>query len=153
MKAAVEHRAAAQALVQAEATACGGIPELDKDMSPFAHREDVESIAQLFQQKEASRKVVKTLAGARIVFRPVLGLTQERLQRIVNCHLARNAVLGHEVAEMDYCPLVARDVSATVIAHSGRIAVDVEADNTASAQEVWARAIKIGAPQVAPVSK
>ena len=152
-KAAEEHRAAAQALAQAEATACSGIPELDRDMSPFAHREDIESVAQLFEQKEAARKVVKTLQGARIAFRPVPGLTQARLQRLLDCHLSRNSVMGHQVAEMDYCPLVPRDVTATVGARGGRLFVDVESESGASAQEVWARAMKIGGPQAQPVSK
>jgi hypothetical protein len=140
-------------LAQAEATACGGISEIDKDMSPFAHREDIESVAQLFEQKETARKVVKTLQGARIAFRPVPGLTPARLQRLLDCHLSRNAVMGHQVGEMDYCPLVPRDVAATVGARGGRLFVDVQSENGASAQEVWARAMKLGAPQATPVSK
>lgn len=153
VKAAQEHRAAAKALAQAEATACGGIPEIDKDMSPFAHREDIESVAQLFEQRDTARKVVKTLQGARIAFRPVPGLTQARLQRLLDCHLSRNAVMGHQVADMDYCPLVPNGVTATVVPRGGRLFVDVESDKGAAAQEIWARALKIGAPEVAAVVK
>jgi hypothetical protein len=37
-RAAADHRAASVALRQAEARACGGISEADRDMSPFDHR-------------------------------------------------------------------------------------------------------------------
>lgn len=47
-------------------------------------------------------------------FRPVPGLTKELFQRIVNCHLARNAVLGHDAPELAYCPLAPKGVTAEV---------------------------------------
>jgi hypothetical protein len=115
LDAAARHRAAARALAQAEARACAGVPDLDRDMSPFAHRADIESVAPMFALKVEGTVATQILQGAQIAFRPVPGLTPERLQRIVSCHLERNAALGHDVPEMDYCPLVPRDVSATVL--------------------------------------
>ena len=150
---AAKHRAAAQALAQAEARACAGIPELDRDMSPFAHRADIESVAPLFTLKVEGTVATQVLQGAQIAFRPVPGLTPERLQRIVSCHLERNAVLGHDVPEMDYCPLVPRDVSAAVISAGERLVVQVQSQEPGSAQEIWARAQRIGAPRAAPVVK
>jgi len=41
---AADHRAAAQALRDAEGTSCGGIAESDRDVSPFDHREDITSV-------------------------------------------------------------------------------------------------------------
>ena len=124
-------------------------------MSPFAHREDIESVAQLFGLQQGRRTVEspKALRGARIAFRPVPGLSQERLQRIQDCHLARNAVLGHDVPEMDYCPLVPKDVTVQVLSGGDRYLVDVQSTNPASAQEIWTRAQKIGAPQTEPAVK
>jgi hypothetical protein len=72
------------------------------------------------------------------------------MQRILNCHLARNAVLGHDVPEMDYCPLVPKDVTAQVTSGGDRYLVDVQSRNPASAQEIWARAQRIGAPRAPP---
>ena len=122
---------------------------------PFAHREDIESVAQLFGLEQGRRTVEspKALRGARVAFRPVPGLSQERLQRILDCHLARNAVLGHDVPEMDYCPLVPKDVTAQVLSGGDRYLVDVQSTNPASAQEIWTRAQKIGAPQTEPAVK
>ncbi len=124
-------------------------------MSPFAHREDIESVAQLFGLQQGTRTVTspKILLGARIAFRPVPGLSQERLQRILNCHLARNSVLGHDVPEMDYCPLVPIDVTTRVLSGGDRYLVDVQSTNPASAQAIWTRAQKIGVPQTEPAVK
>src|SRR5688572_29418508 len=41
---AAKHRAASEALRTAEASACRGIPEDDRDISPFDHREDIRSV-------------------------------------------------------------------------------------------------------------
>lgn len=117
---------------------------MDRDISPFAHREDIQSVARLVQSN--------TLMGARVLFRPVKGLTRDRLQRIVNCHLARNAAMGHDVPEMNYCPLVPKDVTAQVLPMGNALAVDVRSRNPASAQDIWSRVQKIGAPQAPPAS-
>ena len=47
-KMAADHRAASQTLRDAEARACVGIPERDRDESPFQHREDIEDVAPLY---------------------------------------------------------------------------------------------------------
>jgi len=39
-------------------------------------------------------------------------MTAEWFQRIVDCHLARNASLGFSAAEMPYCPLNVKGVHA-----------------------------------------
>lgn len=148
LAAAEKHRAAGRALVQAEASACAGLTELDKDMSPFAHREDIESVAPLYTEK-----LGEVLLGARIAFRPVRGLTQARFERILSCHLARNAALGHDVPEMDYCPLVPKDVTAQVKPSGDRYLVDVQSGDPVSAQEIWMRAQRIGVPQAPSVLK
>lgn len=67
-------------------------------------------------------------------------MTVPWLQRLVDCHLARNAALGHDVPEMPYCPLVPRGVSARVSAVDRGFAVDVRAEDPATAQEILRRA-------------
>ncbi len=44
---AEKHRRASQALLDAEAPACGGLAEADKSMSPFAPRADIRSVKEL----------------------------------------------------------------------------------------------------------
>jgi hypothetical protein len=41
---AADHRAASQALRDAEQRACSGISAQDRDLSPFQHREDIEGV-------------------------------------------------------------------------------------------------------------
>jgi hypothetical protein len=62
------------------------------------------------------------------------------LQRIVDCHLARNAALGHEAPEMPDCPLVPKGVTGKVTATSDGFAVAVASDDSATAAEILRRA-------------
>src|SRR5699024_11191603 len=108
-KLAEKHRAASKALVDAEQRFCSGIPEADRDTSPFYHREDLRAVQGLKNAPDASdvysggatsaveiqqieKEVVGPggLQGARVTFRAVPGMTAEWLQRVVDCHLARN---------------------------------------------------------------
>lgn len=124
---AASHRAAAQALRDAEARACSSVQPDDRDMSPFFHREDIASVTQI-------------PGGASIAFRPVAGLTREGLQAIVDCHLARSAALGFDVPEMSYCPLVPRGATAAVRVQGPTLVTDVRSDDSNGAAEIQRRA-------------
>lgn len=136
---AAAHRAAGEALRNAERRACVGIDELDRDMSPFANRADIESVARLTDRPAGSQRIDR-LVGATVVFRAAPGMTEQWLQRVIDCHLARNASLGHEVPEMSYCPLVPSGASASVRGTGDGFAVDIRGADTATAQEIWQRA-------------
>lgn len=137
---AADHRAASRALRDAEAQACAGIPEEDRDMSPFDHREDIARVEPLQASIGTEQTPSTRMAGASIFFNAVPGMTVAWLQHEVDCHLARNAALGHDVPEMAYCPLVPEGVSAIVTATTDGFAVAVRADNPDTAKEVLRRA-------------
>jgi hypothetical protein len=159
-KLAEKHRAASKALIEAEQRFCSGIPEADRDLSPFYHREDV-TAAQGIKKKEGGygrtpwNEVVQIqqvekevfgpggLQGARITFRAVPGMTGEWLQRTVDCHLARNAVVGSD-ATMSFCPLAVPHATATVTSTGAGFAVDITSDDANSAQEIVKRAWTLG---------
>lgn len=103
---AERHRAAARALRDAEARACEGVAMADRDISPFHHVADIVRVT-IVGPPDAPE-------GADVVFAKRPGLGADALRRIVDCHLARNAALGHEVPEMPYCPLVPKNVMAVV---------------------------------------
>jgi len=136
---AADHRAASQALRDAEARACVGLADRDRDMSPFAHREDIASVEPLSASASAPGTAPR-VEGALITFRAIPGMTIAWLQRIVDCHVARNAALGHDVPEMAFCPLVPNHVTATVTQASGGFAVAVRSDDPATSQEILKRA-------------
>lgn len=110
------YNAASAALGVPGATAGAGVGPGDRDMSPFEHREDIVEVTPLRRNEFDARAMTppEMLMGAVVTFRAVPGLTAEWLQRVVDCHLARNAALGHVVPEMRDFPLVPPRVEARV---------------------------------------
>lgn len=147
---AAKHRAAAAALAQAEATACSGIDDEDRDMSPFAHREDIVSATPIAEEVGRGKQRPNEIKGATVVFRAVPGLTAEWLQRLVDCHIARASSVGHQMPEMAYCPLVLKGVKATVSSTGNGFAIAVTSDEKATAEEILKRAKAAAPPQSAP---
>jgi hypothetical protein len=141
-----KHRAASAALKDAEARACAGIPDDDRDMSPFYHREDIDSVSPLTEETKSGKGVVKKEVGATIVFRAVPGLTAEWLQRVVDCHIARASAMGHQMPDMAYCPLMLKGVKAKVTSAGNGFAVNVSADDSATIAEISKRAQALKAP-------
>jgi hypothetical protein len=144
---AADHRAASRALRDAEARACAGISEADRDRSPFAHKQDILMVEPVTRQEHAGKVVYKKPAGARITFRAVPGMTAEWLQQAVSCHIARNAVLGHDRPEMAYCPLDLKGVQAQVSSTGTGFAVDITADRENVATEINHRAMELRGPR------
>ncbi len=144
-KHAADHRAASQALRAAEARSCAGIASDERDISPFAHTEDIASVERLGVPDLAGDSLadVERTVGAVIRFHAVPGMTAEWLQRVIDCHLARNAALGHSSPNMPDCPLVLRGVSAKVESSGRGFSVNVRADDRKTATEVLARATRL----------
>lgn len=136
---AAAHRAASTALRDAEARACSGISEEDRDVSPFAHREDIEGVEPLSMPLSAKSGGFRA-QGAAVRFRAVPGMTPEWLQRLVDCHLARNASMGHAMPEMSGCPLAVQGVTATVTSTGRGFAIQIRSDGAATALEIRRRA-------------
>ena len=149
---AADHRAASAALRDAEGRACVGIDPDDRDISPFDHTEDIAGVRPLTERVSSGKQSYEKTAGAVVTFRAVQGMTAEWLQRVVDCHLARNAALGHEVPEMAYCPLVPKGVQARVTSTGSGFDVSIRADNDATAREVLARAQRLVGKTDSPVT-
>ena len=137
---AADHRAGSQALRDAEGRACVGISDDDRDTSPFDHRQDIASVEALTVGTTSGKSQSARTEGAIVTFRAVPGMTAQWLQRVVDCHLARNTALGHEVPEMAYCPLVPKGVSARVAGTDSGFSVAIRADDSQTAQEILNRA-------------
>jgi hypothetical protein len=136
---AADHRAASRALRDAEASACSGISDADRDESPFAHTEDIERVEPLYSARHGKLDS-RHLDGAVVTFRAVPQMTAPWLQRVIDCHIARNAALGHDVPEMAYCPLVPKGVSTTVIQTRAGFAVEIRSTESDTATEILRRA-------------
>jgi hypothetical protein len=127
--AAEAHRKAAAALRDAEARSCAGVSEVDRDMSPFDHQEDVLGVSP-----------AATGRGTAITLRAVPGLDAAYLQKIVDCHLARNTSMGFAMPEMQTCPLAVKGSTASVAPDPRGLAVTVRATDDASLAEIDRRA-------------
>ena len=146
---AAEHRNAA-AVLKAEEEACSGVSEADRVQSPFSHQEDIVSVQPLLESlpQGGTRQ-----AGAVIVFRKVPRLTATVFQKIIDCHLARDAAFGFDARELEYCPLNVnplgfRKLKATVIERAHVFAVKLDAEDEKVAQKVLARAqLLVGPPR------
>lgn len=149
---AAKHRAASEALRSAEASACSGIPEEDRDASPFMHGADIRSVSPLQEEVKTGKTVSNRVAGAEVVFKAVPGMTAEWLQRVVDCHLARNAAIGHEAAaaEMPYCPLTLRGAQARVRSVGDGFAVAIRGDDAETSKEILKRAESLPSVAAAP---
>lgn len=132
---AAEHRAAARALRDAEASACAGIADEDRDESPFDHREDVLRVEPLLGADAAP-----WTEGVVVTFRPIPGMTAPWLQRVVDCQIARNAALGNDVPDSPHCLLVPKGVRAVVTAVPEGFAVTIRAPDRSTAEEIFRRA-------------
>jgi hypothetical protein len=140
-KMAADHRAASQALRDAEARSCAGLPDNDRDMSPFTHREDIANVTPAYLPTGNGKLgPSEVLSGAVVTFRAVPGLTAEWLQRVVECHIARNNALGNDMPDMAFCPLVPKGVTATVSSAGDGFSVRIESQDSRTAKEVLRRA-------------
>ena len=134
---ALQHRAASQELREAEARACKNVPDGDRDISPFYHREDIVSAGPF---KESLPYGGGSVIGAEVVFASLPGMTAEWLQRVVDCHLARNAVFPDAETTMSYCPIAVPHVKAQVRSVGSGFAVDITATDDKSVKEILSRA-------------
>lgn len=138
-KLAAEHRAAAQALRDAESFSCAGIPPVDRDESIFDHHEDILSVEPL--HGGVSRYLNEPWTeGVVVTFRNVLGMSQPWLQHVVDCQVARNSALGNDVPERPQDLLVPRGIKASVGAVQDGFQVTVRAGGKEVAQELLRRA-------------
>lgn len=139
-KMAEDHRDAAQALRAAEGQACVGVSDDDRDISPFYHKEDIASVQPAYAPSARGKGDPAHITGAIVTFRAVPMLTAEWLQRIVDCHVARNNALGNDMPEMSYCPLEPKGVVAKVSSTGDGFAVTIESQDPNISKEVLRRA-------------
>ena len=128
-----EHeRRAAASLVEAELSACRGIPPGELDHSPFAHRKE---IAEVIPHRE--RGVVR---GVRIVWKPVLGLSPAWMEQAIACHRARWERLGEPASYLTDDPTLVPGAVTTVSLRRGHLEILVEARDDVAAHVALGRA-------------
>lgn len=129
----------------AESRSCAGLAADDRGTSPFQRREDIVAVVPLrLNQFDGRGKLgPEKPVGVVVTFWAVPGMSVEWLQRIIECHLARNAALGHAVPEMPNCPLVPGGVEARVSSAGNGFAVSISSRNATIAREILSRAERL----------
>lgn len=147
--AATNHRTASAELRAAEANKCEQISDEDRAVSPFERTADITAIETFPQNVETTNASGDRRPVAIVTFRAVRGLTADWLQQAIDCHIARDAALGHLVPEMPDCPLVPRGVVARVTSSGTSFSVELAASDPKTAREVVARAQRLLAHKTA----
>lgn len=132
------HRAASASLRALESRVCAGVSEEDRDISPFERAGDIVSVDPLMESTSANAP--PRMAGAIVVFRPVSGLSVRGMQRLLDCHLARNGELGYPPAETLGCPLAMKGVEARAATAPLGVVVVIRAADDATSKEILNRA-------------
>jgi hypothetical protein len=105
--------AAAPGLASAdsEKAACAEVPDADRDLGPFAHREHIDRVEEV--REKLFPKAPPQLVGAAVYVRATPGVTEQWLGRVIECHLAHRATLG----------TLATDRAASPFAENAQVAV------------------------------
>lgn len=124
-----------------EARACATLSADDRAIGPFEHAAEIAGVAPLVRKLDVRTAGSRERQlGAVVTFRAVPGLSVEWLQRLVDCHLARNAALGNDQREMPDDPLALRGTQAHVTSAGTGFAVEITSDDADTAREILARA-------------
>jgi hypothetical protein len=127
-----QERVAAATLVREEEAACKTISQDEQQHSAFAHHKEIAEIVPHY--------VDSKLRGARIVFKPVLGLTAEWLKEDIACHTAHFHTTGEDPNYMPDDPTLVPGAVVSVQPTSRTIEVVVEGDTDEAGQESLGRA-------------
>jgi hypothetical protein len=125
-------RREATRLVEKSVAACAGIPEAEREHSPFAHRKDISEVL--------PHVVGGQLRGVRVVFKPVGALTADWLERDIACHRAEVAVLGEVPESLADDPTLLDGATVTVGHEGDRLTVLVETESPDLAEIALAQA-------------
>ena len=125
-------RHTAALLARAEALSCRMVPPAERTHSPFAHTKEIDEVI--------PHRVGGTLAGVRIVFRPVPGLDADWMRRAIACRQAQWLVFGKDPQLDPDDPTLIDSADVTVTQHDGHVEVLITSDSPQDAEVALTRA-------------
>lgn len=123
-------------MAETELHSCHGIPEREREHSPFAHRRAIAAVA-------------PHAGGVEITFKPVSGLSASWMERDIQCHQARFAALGQPAGYLPDDPTLVPGAHVTVTERDHKIVVLVETPDPDAASLALQRARDLLAPVAA----
>jgi len=127
-----DNRVAAANLLAAEHIACRSIPARELEHSPFSHTREIAEVIPHYQSG--------TVAGARIIFKPVLGLDAAWMRHAIGCHRAIFERLGEPGTYFPEDPTLVAGADVRVEDHRDHIEVVVTSKQDVSRAVALARA-------------
>jgi hypothetical protein len=131
-----EHLAVAQQLREAERAACAEVPDAERDAGPFARRDRIVAIEPLKARPYA--KSMLQPSGIAVYIRASPGLTEQWLDRVLECHMARHAVIGSKIPDRD-SPLFVDDARVALSSYGDGFRIAITTRDIAAAREVIER--------------
>jgi hypothetical protein len=126
------HREIAARLIEAERVACAAVAEDERDHTPTWHTGDIVAVEPV--------RDGGPVAGARIVFRKIPGLTADWLRASYACQQAQAAAEGYDPTFASYCPSTLEGVTIEVSERADGFVVTFRADRPEVGAVVWGRA-------------
>jgi hypothetical protein len=138
--AARTHRLESPAFREAERAACADLSDDDRDVSPFFYRDEIVDVQPL---RAPGGSELGPLEGTVVTFRRVEGLTVGRLQRLMDCQVARDAALDDSAPETTWCPLAVPGVLADVLPSHRGLDVRLASAAPGGAEKAYLRAVAL----------
>ena len=118
-------------LAEVQEVACANVGPKERARSPFSHRKQIMEVT--------PHRVGNRLAGVRVVFERVPGLTAEWMRKDIACHRAQWQAMGrYTVASSD--PTLIDGAQVSVFDRDGHVEVIVNTDTPEQAEIAIARA-------------
>jgi hypothetical protein len=87
-------RASLSELRDVEQRACLGVHEADRDAGPLVHKADIRAVSPLTELTSSAQNSAQRTVGVLVSWKLVPGLDETRLQRLVDCQVARAELLA-----------------------------------------------------------
>jgi len=131
-------RAVARRLRAIEQSACADVSVIDRDQGPFAQRDRIASMQTLRDRRMATTQVLQP-AGVAVYLRSAPGLTEQSLERVLQCHLAHHAVVGDQGFAKP-SPLFVEDARIALSTTTDGFRVAITAREASAAREIIEKA-------------
>jgi hypothetical protein len=136
--ASAQSRALAADPAAAERLACADVSEAERDLGPFAPHDRVVRVEPV--NRVVSPKAPAPLAGVALYVRATPGLTEQWVDRVIECHVAHHAAhraeTGAPVADDVGCPLAVDDTRIAVSPTSTGFRVAITSPDPEVAREL-----------------
>jgi hypothetical protein len=143
------HTSGARA-AEVEASACSDVPAAERDLGPLGHRDRIAGVEVL--QDRLYPKQMPQPSGVAVYVRATPGMTEQWLDRVLECHLAHRAAIAGTTEDRSD-PFLVEDARIGVSPTSDGFRIAITTRDVAAAREIIGRARAVaGDPRMLPTT-